>query len=70
MEKLNGQPLKRESMVRVIDIRTATDASQDGRGAVVYLPESDMSLKPEVLEAAKSALAWNMNAQAVPLALH
>ena len=69
INRVNGQPFKRDSLERVLDIDLNTDASHHGWGAVLYLPDSALGPDPHLLEDARQALPPNMTIHAVQSAL-
>jgi hypothetical protein len=67
--RLNGQPFKRGSVLRSIDMDTDTDASKDGWGAVLYLPDITTSVDQRVIKAAMRVLQPNMSMESIKATL-
>jgi hypothetical protein len=70
IQRVNGQPFQRALIRRVLHIDLDTDASQNGWGAVLYLPDPTQAPDPLLLEAAIQGLPCGMSLQAITTALH
>ena len=70
IHRVNGQPLQHQLIHRVLDIDLDTDTSQNGWGAILYLPDPTSPPDPILLAAARQALPPRMSIEALCTALH
>ena len=70
IQRVNGQPFQQALIRRVLHIELDTDASQNGWGAILYLPDPTQAPDPLLLEAAIQGLPCGMSLQAITTALH